>query len=70
MSIQTITIIFNRKLIEKERYTLMSKEYYTIIRKYYGLPDYLNTDLSKKLVKVFGSIAEIVSKEKMYYTRV
>ena len=26
----------------------MSKEYYTIIRKYYGLPDYLNTDLSKK----------------------
>lgn len=27
---------------------LMSKEYYTIIRKYYGLPDYLNTDLSKK----------------------
>lgn len=48
MSIQTITIIFNRKLIEKERYTLMSKEYYTIIRKYYGLPDYLNTDLSKK----------------------
>ena len=24
MSIQTITIIFNRKLIEKERYTLMS----------------------------------------------
>ena len=65
MSIQTITIIYNRKLIEKERYTLMSKEYYTIIRKYYGLPDYLNTDLSKKLVKVFGSIAEIVSKEKM-----
>ena len=65
MSIQTITIIFNRKLIEKERYTLMSKEYYTIIRKYYGFPDYLNTDLSKKLVKVFGSIAEIVSKEKM-----
>lgn len=48
MSIQTITIIFNRKLIEKERYTLMSKEYYTIIRKYYGFPDYLNTDLSKK----------------------
>ena len=26
----------------------MSKEYYTIVRKYYGLPDYLNTDLSEK----------------------
>ena len=26
----------------------MSKEYYNIIRKYYGFPDYLNTDLSKK----------------------
>ena len=28
----------------------MSKEkeyYYTIVRKYYGLPDYLNTDLSE-----------------------
>ena len=28
----------------------MSKEYYTIIRKYYGLPDYLNTDLSKRKI--------------------
>ena len=26
----------------------MSKEYYTIVRKYYGLPDYLNTNLSEK----------------------
>lgn len=26
----------------------MSKEYYVIVRKYYGLPDYLSTDLSKK----------------------
>ena len=26
----------------------MSKEYYTIVRKYYGLPDYLSTDLSEK----------------------
>ena len=28
----------------------MSKEYYTIIRKYYGLPDYLNTDPSVETV--------------------
>ena len=27
---------------------MMSKGYYTIIREYYGFPDYLNTDLSKK----------------------
>lgn len=26
----------------------MSKEYYTIVRKYYGFPDYLSTDLSKE----------------------
>ena len=26
----------------------MSKEYYTIIREYYGFPDYINTDLSEK----------------------
>jgi hypothetical protein len=26
----------------------MSKEYYTIMRKYYGLPNYLSTDLSEK----------------------
>ena len=26
----------------------MKEYYYTIIRKYYGLPDYLNTDLSKE----------------------
>lgn len=23
----------------------MNKEYYTIVRKYYGLPDYLSTDM-------------------------
>lgn len=28
----------------------MSKEYYTIIRKYYGLPDYLNTDFIRKIL--------------------
>lgn len=26
----------------------MSKEYYIIMRKYYGFPDYYDTDLSKK----------------------
>ena len=26
----------------------MSKEYYIIIRKYYGFPNYYDTDLSKK----------------------
>lgn len=26
----------------------MSKEYYVIVRKYYGLPDYLSTDLSEE----------------------
>ena len=25
----------------------MNKEYYVIIRKYYGCPDYISTDLSK-----------------------
>ena len=33
-------------LLGKEEYKKMSKEYYTIVRKYYGLPDYLSTDLS------------------------
>ena len=34
--------------IRKDGIQKMSKEYYTIVRKYYGLPDYLSTDLSEE----------------------
>ena len=35
-------------LLGKKGIQKMSKEYYTIVRKYYGLPDYLSTDLSEE----------------------
>lgn len=38
----------NNKAIERRKEKIVSKEYYTIIREYYGFPDYINTDLSEK----------------------